>query len=126
MDNAVAQRQRRRLVPVIARGHARFLADRKTQLCENGALDFGDRELIDGLAGWLGKKAWILHCEPVALFRKNDTPITGGPEPVAQAASACDLCKDRADSDRPSITAFRWYSQLNSRLSGGVRHETDR
>ena len=47
MHDAVAQRQRGRLVPVVARGHRRVLADRQRQLGENRALDLGQRQFID-------------------------------------------------------------------------------
>ena len=50
MHDAVAQRQRRRLVPVAPGRHAGVLADRKPELGEDRALDFGQRQLVDGLA----------------------------------------------------------------------------
>ena len=50
VHDAVAQRQRRRLVPVVAGGHAGVLADRKPQLGQHRALDLGQRQLVDGLA----------------------------------------------------------------------------
>jgi hypothetical protein len=49
VHDAVAQRQRRRLVPVVLGGHAGILADRKPQLRKNGAFDFGQRQLVDRL-----------------------------------------------------------------------------
>ena len=49
VHDAVAQRQRRRLVPVVAGGHAGVLADRKPQLGEHRALDLGQRQFVDGL-----------------------------------------------------------------------------
>ena len=51
VHDAVAQRQRRRLVPVVPGGHPGVLADRKPQLGEDGALDLGQRQFIDGLIG---------------------------------------------------------------------------
>ena len=50
VHDAVAQRQRRGLVPVVLGGHAGVLADRQPQLGKDGALDLGQRQLIDGLA----------------------------------------------------------------------------
>jgi len=49
MHDAVAQRQRRGLVPVMARGHAGVLADCKPQLGQDSALDLGQRQFINGL-----------------------------------------------------------------------------
>ena len=49
VHDAVAQRQRRRLVPVVPGRHAGVLADRKSELGKNGALDFRQRQLIDGI-----------------------------------------------------------------------------
>ena len=49
VHDAVAQRQRRRLVPVALGRHAGVLADRKPQLGEDRALDFGQRQLVDRL-----------------------------------------------------------------------------
>jgi len=49
VHDAVAQRQRRRHVPVALGRHAGILADRKAELGENGALDFGQRQLVDRL-----------------------------------------------------------------------------
>ena len=49
VHDAVAQRQRRRLVPVVPGRHAGVLADRKPQLGEDGALDLGQRQFVDGL-----------------------------------------------------------------------------
>ena len=51
VHDAVAQRQRRRLVPVVLGRHAGVLADRKPQLGEDGALDLRQRQFVDGLAG---------------------------------------------------------------------------
>ena len=51
VHDAVAQRQRRRLVPVVPGGHAGVLADRKPQLGEDRALDLGQRQFVDWLAG---------------------------------------------------------------------------
>ena len=51
MHDAVAQRQRRRLVPVVPGGHAGVLADRKPELGQDRALDLGQRQFVDGLAG---------------------------------------------------------------------------
>ena len=50
VHDAVAQRQRCRLVPVATGRHAGVLADRKPKLGKNRALDFGQRQLIDRLA----------------------------------------------------------------------------
>ncbi len=50
VHDAVAQRQRRRLVPVVPGRHAGFLAQGQPQLGENGALDLGQRQLVDRLA----------------------------------------------------------------------------
>ena len=47
VHDTVAQRQRRRLVPVVTRGHRRVLADRKRQLGEDRTLDLGQRQFID-------------------------------------------------------------------------------
>jgi hypothetical protein len=49
MHDAVAQRQRGRLVPVVPGRHAGVLADGEPQLGKDGALDFRQRQLIDGL-----------------------------------------------------------------------------
>ena len=51
VDDAVAQRQCGGLVPVVPGGRPGILADRKPQLGENSALDFGQRQLIDRLMG---------------------------------------------------------------------------
>ncbi len=51
VHDAVAQRQRRRLVPVVPGRHAGILADRQPQLGEDRALDLGQRQFVDGLAG---------------------------------------------------------------------------
>ena len=51
VHDAVAQRQRRRLVPVVLGRHAGVLADRQPQLGEDRALDLGQRQLVDRLAG---------------------------------------------------------------------------
>ena len=51
VHDAVAQRQRRRLVPVALGRHAGVLADRQPQLGEDRALDLGQRQLVDRLAG---------------------------------------------------------------------------
>jgi len=50
MHDAVAQRQRRRLVPVVAGRHPGVLADGKPELGEDRALDLGQRQFVDGLA----------------------------------------------------------------------------
>ena len=50
VHDAVAQRQRRRLVPVAPGRHAGVLADRKPELGEDRALDLGQRQLVDRLA----------------------------------------------------------------------------
>ena len=47
VHDAVAQRQRRRLVPVVPGGHRGILADRKRQLGEDRALDLAQRQFID-------------------------------------------------------------------------------
>ncbi len=47
MHDAVAQRQRRRLIPIVAGRHRRVLADRKPKLGEDRALDLGEREFVD-------------------------------------------------------------------------------
>jgi hypothetical protein len=49
VHDAIAQRQRGRLVPVMPRGHGGILADRKPQLGEHGAFDLGERKFVDGL-----------------------------------------------------------------------------
>ena len=54
VHDAVAQRQRRGLVPVAPRRHAGVLADRKPQLGEDRALDLGQRQFIDRLASSAG------------------------------------------------------------------------
>ena len=61
VHDAVAQRQRRRLVPVVPGRHAGVLADRKPQLGEDRALDLGQRQLVDGLAGRrkIHRERWI-------------------------------------------------------------------
>ncbi|MGY4432986.1 hypothetical protein ACVWWO_005463 [Bradyrhizobium sp. F1.13.1] len=51
MHDAVAERQRGGLVPVVLGRHARILADGKAQLRQNRALDLSQRELVDGLVG---------------------------------------------------------------------------
>ena len=82
MHDAVAQRQRGRLVPVLARGHAGFLADRKAQLGQHGAFDLGDRELVDRLARRRLVRRMVLHCELLKMLsRRNDTPGVAAPEP---------------------------------------------
>jgi hypothetical protein len=50
VHDAVAQRQRGGLVPVVPGRHAGVLADREPQLGEDGALDLGQRQFVDGLA----------------------------------------------------------------------------
>ena len=50
VHDAVAQRQRRRLVPVAPGRHPGVLADRQPELDEDRALDLGQRQFIDGLA----------------------------------------------------------------------------
>ena len=50
VHDAVAQRQRRRLVPVALGRHAGVLADRKPELGEDRALDLGQRQFVDRLA----------------------------------------------------------------------------
>ena len=50
VHDAVAQRQRRRLVPVAPGRHAGVLADRKPELGEDRALDLGQRQFVDRLA----------------------------------------------------------------------------
>ncbi len=50
VHDAVAQRQRCRLVPVVPGRHAGVLADRQPQLGEDRALDLGQRQFVDGLA----------------------------------------------------------------------------
>jgi hypothetical protein len=49
VHDAVAQRQRRRLVPVALGRHAGVLADGKSELGEDRALDFGQRQFVDRL-----------------------------------------------------------------------------
>jgi hypothetical protein len=49
MHDAVAQRQRRRLVPIAPRRHAGVLADREAELGEDRALDLGQRQFVDRL-----------------------------------------------------------------------------
>jgi hypothetical protein len=49
VHDAVAQRQRRRLVPIVPGGHAGVLADRQPQLGKDCALDLGQRQLVNGL-----------------------------------------------------------------------------
>lgn len=51
MHDAIAQRQRRGLVPVVLGGHARILADGKAQLRQDRALDLSQSEFVDGLVG---------------------------------------------------------------------------
>ena len=78
MHHAVAQRQRGRLVPVLARRHAGFLADRKPQLGQHGTLDLGDRELVDGLARrWLIRRM-LLQLTNSRWCRRNHTPCARG------------------------------------------------
>ena len=50
VHDAVAQRQRRGLVPIVPGGHNGVLADGQPQLGENRALDFGQRQFVNGLA----------------------------------------------------------------------------
>jgi hypothetical protein len=50
VHDAVAQRQRRRLVPVPPCRHAGVLADRKPELGEDRTLDLDQRQFIDRLA----------------------------------------------------------------------------
>ncbi len=50
VHDAVAQRQRGRLVPVVPGRHAGILADRKPELAEDRTLDLGQRQFVDGLA----------------------------------------------------------------------------
>ena len=50
VHDAVAQRQRRRLVPVPPGCHTGILADRKPELGEDRALDLRQRQLVDRLA----------------------------------------------------------------------------
>jgi hypothetical protein len=50
VDDTVAQRQRRGLVPVAPGRHAGILADRKPELGEDRALDLCQRQLVDRLA----------------------------------------------------------------------------
>ena len=49
VHDAVAQRQRRGLVPVAPGRHPGVLADRQPQLGEDGALDLGQRQFVDRL-----------------------------------------------------------------------------
>jgi len=51
VHDAVAQRQRRRLVPVAPGCHAGILADRQPELDQDRALDLGQRQFVDGLTG---------------------------------------------------------------------------
>jgi hypothetical protein len=51
MHDAVAQRQRSGLVPVVPGRHARVLADGKAQLRQDRALDLSQCEFVDRLAG---------------------------------------------------------------------------
>src|ERR1700759_1139570 len=99
MHDAVAQRQRGRLVPVLARRHAGFLADRKPKLGQHRTLDLGDRELVDGLGGCLRMRRMFLHCEllkrcPGGMIRR----ALRHRNPGATARYAEVLCKDWADS----------------------------
>ncbi|MGY3147135.1 hypothetical protein ACVWYQ_004134 [Bradyrhizobium sp. USDA 3397] len=57
MHDAVAQRERRGLVPIVPGRHASVLADGKAQLCQDCALDLGQREFVDGLPG--GRKTGL-------------------------------------------------------------------
>ena len=51
VHDAVAQRQRRCLVPVVPGRHAGILADRKPELGQDRALDLGQRQFVDGRPG---------------------------------------------------------------------------
>ena len=103
VHDAVAQRQRRRLVPVAPGRHAGILADRKPELGEDRALDLGQRQFVDRLAQrritpWefvpatrpslqlrLNRMIRALHRN---RNRRGDCCCT---------ALICILCKDRAD-----------------------------
>ena len=50
MHDAVAQGQRRGMIPILPGRHPRVLADRKPELGKNGALDLRQRQFIDRLA----------------------------------------------------------------------------
>ena len=60
VHDAIAQRQRGCLVPVALGRHAGVLADGKAQLGEDRALDFGQRQLVDRLAGHRIILQWLI------------------------------------------------------------------
>ncbi len=57
MHDAVAQRECGGLIPVVLGRHARVLADGKAQLRQDRALDFSQREFVDGLTG--SREIWL-------------------------------------------------------------------
>ena len=103
VHDAVAQRQRCRLVPVVPGRHADVLADRKPELREDRALDLGQGQLVDGLVerGKIGRERWI--GQPFTSqheFPPNDTRLGRGSKP-AESSVCASLCmilgKYRAD-----------------------------
>ena len=92
VHDAVAQRQRRRLVPVVPRRQRRVLADRKRQLGENGALDLGQRQFVDrGMERrvfcWL-RLIWQIGI-PELRLEQNHTRIMPGSKPANAALVRC-------------------------------------
>jgi len=98
MHDAIAQRQRRRLVPVVPGRHAGVLADRQPQLGENGALDLGQGEFVHGLA-----KRRIIRWERLVL-QSLILPLSLGLHGMIRA-----LCRDRNPPRAPFVQCMHGY-----------------
>ena len=111
VHDAVAQRQRRRLVPVALGRHAGVLADRKPELGEDRALDLGQRQLVDRLAqrrivgriiSW---DLFLQHVNPCELRLTTKIRALHGNRNRRDYVVHCAgmiLCKDRADFAAPA------------------------
>ena len=91
VDDAVAQRQRGGLVPVVPGRHRGVLADGQCQLGEDGAFDVGQRQLVDRARRPRRRRGHCQRClgrcliwqtNPRAVRILNHSLIVGPPEPA--------------------------------------------
>ena len=91
VHDAVAQRQRRRLVPVVPGRHAGVLADRQPQLGEDRALDLGQREFVDRLVGRrkiCRGTVGLPNLDPAIRSSWNNTRLMPGSKPARGSVCA--------------------------------------
>jgi hypothetical protein len=115
VHDAITQRERGGLVPVVLGRHAGVLADGEPELGEDGTLDLSQREFVDGLAGrgimerlicQLGTLTVRLNRSISTLRRGRNPGITG----------LCDACSIFMQG--PGRFSLPWFR--SSRAHTGV------